>query len=119
MTSTLDAPVQRGFTPQDKRSIATTAAVVVGLHVLGWGVLVLAVAPQRFDLGSTGVLGVGGLVLIGLLVERLHITSGPLAWLASWDLDHVGFGIVGLFVVTWGVALAVWRYGRVEERYSA
>ena len=26
--------------------------------------------------------------------------------------------IVGLFVVTWVVALAVWRYGRIEERWS-
>jgi len=26
--------------------------------------------------------------------------------------------IVGLFVVTWLVALAVWRFGRIEERWS-
>ena len=27
--------------------------------------------------------------------------------------------IVGLFVATWAVALAVWRFGRIEERWSA
>jgi high-affinity nickel-transport protein len=30
----------------------------------------------------------------------------------------VGFAIVGLFVVTWAVAVAVWRLGRIEERWS-
>jgi high-affinity nickel-transport protein len=62
---------------------------------------------------------IGGLVLVGLLVDRLGIDSGPLAWAASLDLDLVGFAIVGLFVVTWVVALAVWRLGRIEDRWSA
>ncbi len=27
--------------------------------------------------------------------------------------------IVGLFVATWAIALSVWRYGHIEERWSA
>ena len=27
--------------------------------------------------------------------------------------------IVGMFVATWAIALAVWRLGRIEERWSA
>ena len=27
--------------------------------------------------------------------------------------------VVGLFVLTWALALGVWRYGRIEERWSA
>jgi high-affinity nickel-transport protein len=61
---------------------------------------------------------IGLLVLTGLIVERLGIDSGPLMWIASLDLGFVGFGIVALFVLTWGVALAVWRFGRIEERWS-
>ena len=34
------------------------ATFVVLLHVLGWGVLVFVVAPQQYELGSTGALGV-------------------------------------------------------------
>jgi high-affinity nickel-transport protein len=52
------------------------------------------------------------------LVERLSIEFGPLVWLASLDLEFVGFAIVGLFVVTWGLAVAVWRFGRIEEKWS-
>ena len=30
-----------------------------------------------------------------------------------------GYAIVGLFVLTWVIALAVWRFGRIEEKWSA
>jgi nickel/cobalt transporter (NiCoT) family protein len=70
-------------------------------------------------LSVTVALVIGLLVLTGLLVERLDIESGPLTWVASLDLGYVGFAIVGLFVVTWGIAVAVWRFGRIEERWAA
>ena len=38
---------------------------------------------------------------------------------ADFDLNNVGFVIVGLFVLTWVVALLVWRFGRIEEKWSA
>jgi high-affinity nickel-transport protein len=57
-------------------------------------------------------------VLTGLVVDRLGVESGPLVWVASLDLGYVGFGIVGLFVLTWALALAVWRFGRIEERWT-
>jgi high-affinity nickel-transport protein len=37
---------------------------------------------------------------------------------ADLDLNSVGFVIVGLFVLTWLVALAVWRLGRIEQRWE-
>ena len=45
------------------RSVGGMAGFVLLLHVLGWGVLVFAVAPHDYHLGSTGVLGVGVLAL--------------------------------------------------------
>lgn len=62
---------------------------------------------------------IGTIELVSILAEKLDITSGPLAAIASVNLDYVGFGIVGLFVLTWVVALAVWRFGRIEEKWSA
>src|SRR4051812_5922970 len=61
---------------------------------------------------------IGVIVLSGLLVDRLGIQSGPLAAIGSADLESVGFVIVGMFVVVWVIAVAVWRFGRVEERFS-
>lgn len=62
---------------------------------------------------------VGGIVLGGLLAEQLDIGSGPLAWLATLDLQFVGFAIVGAFLLTWLIAVVVWRAGRFDERWSA
>ena len=64
-------------------------------------------------------LGIGGVELVSVLTDRLGVTSGPLAWVGGIDLGNVGFWVVGLFAVTWVVALAVWRFGRIEERWSA
>jgi high-affinity nickel-transport protein len=61
---------------------------------------------------------IGTIELISILTDRLSITSGPLAWIGNLDLNNVGFFIVGLFVVTWVVALAVWRFARIEERWA-
>ena len=55
---------------------------------------------------------------ISILTEKLGITSGPLAGSASLDLNYVGYAIVGLFVLTWVVALAVWRFARIEQRFA-
>ncbi len=62
---------------------------------------------------------IGTIELIGVLADRLGIDTGPLAAIATIDLDYVGYGIVALFVISWLTALAVWRFGRIEERWSA
>ena len=61
---------------------------------------------------------IGGVEIVSILTEKLSITSGPLAWVGSLDLNVVGYAIVAMFVLTWIVALAVWRYGRIEEKWS-
>jgi nickel/cobalt transporter (NiCoT) family protein len=62
---------------------------------------------------------IGVIVLAGLLVDRLGIRTGPLAVIGSADLGSVGFVIVGMFVLVWLAALAIWRFGRIEERWGA
>ena len=61
---------------------------------------------------------IGGIELISILTEKLDITSGLLARIGSVDLASVGYWIVGLCLVTWAVALAVWRFGRIEQRWD-
>ncbi|MDT4982251.1 MAG: nickel/cobalt transporter (NiCoT) family protein [Pseudonocardiales bacterium] len=62
---------------------------------------------------------IGTIELTVVLADQANITTGPIASIASIPLDYAGYGIVGLFVVAWLTALAVWRYGRIEERWSA
>ena len=62
---------------------------------------------------------IGTVELIGVLDDQANITTGPLAAIGSIPLDYAGYGIVALFVVAWVIAIAVWRFGRVEQRWSA
>jgi high-affinity nickel-transport protein len=62
---------------------------------------------------------IGTVELIGVFVEQTGVTDGPLAAVAGIPLDYAGYGIVALFVVSWIAAVAVWRLGRIEERWSA
>jgi high-affinity nickel-transport protein len=63
-------------------------------------------------------LGIGTIELAAVLVHA-GIDSGPISALAAVPLDYAGYGIVALFVLSWTVALLVWRLGRIEERWSA
>lgn len=54
------------------------ALVVVTLNVLGWGVLIAVVAPQRFQVGSAGVFGIG-LGVAAFLLGARH----------AFDADHI------------------------------
>jgi len=77
-----------------------------------------------YNLTVTGLsvavaLGVGTIELLAVLADKLGLTGGVWDVVLSLDLNMVGYVIVGLFVVTWAVALAVWHFGHVEERWSA
>jgi high-affinity nickel-transport protein len=62
---------------------------------------------------------IGTIELVGVLADQAHITTGPLAAIAGINLDYAGYAIVGLFLVAWLAAMAVWRFGRIEEKWSA
>jgi high-affinity nickel-transport protein len=62
---------------------------------------------------------IGGIELISILTKKLDITTGLLGAIGSVDLNSVGYWIVALFVATWAVASAVWRLGRIEQRWES
>jgi high-affinity nickel-transport protein len=61
---------------------------------------------------------IGSMELLGLLAEQLGWRGEFWSWLGGIDLNAIGFLIVGLFVLTWAVALLVWRYARIEEKWT-
>jgi high-affinity nickel-transport protein len=62
---------------------------------------------------------IGLATLGGPLAQRLGVHSGPVAWLAGLDMEHLGYGIAALFVGAWTASVAIWKYARIEERWSA
>src|SRR5215207_10593158 len=43
---------------------------------------------------------------------------GPLAYLANLEISAVGLVVALGFVGVWALALAVWRFGRIEQRWT-
>ncbi|MFJ2901649.1 HoxN/HupN/NixA family nickel/cobalt transporter [Streptomyces sp. NPDC091279] len=62
---------------------------------------------------------IGTVELLGLLAEKLDLHGPFWDWVGGLDLNIVGFVIVGLFFATWVIALLVWKFGRIEEKWSA
>jgi high-affinity nickel-transport protein len=61
---------------------------------------------------------IGTVELVGLLTAQLHIHGGVVDWFQAFDINRAGFIIVGLFVGTWVIALAVWKLARIEEKWA-
>jgi high-affinity nickel-transport protein len=62
---------------------------------------------------------IGTIELGGLIARHLNLRGGFWNWLENINLNLLGFVIVAMFIVTWAIALSIWRYGRIEERWSA
>jgi high-affinity nickel-transport protein len=74
-----DAPVRgRAWNRSDRASLAGMAGFVLSLNVVGWGVLLVFVAPRSFTLGDQGVFGVG-----------LGVTAFLLGVRHAFDADHI------------------------------
>jgi nickel/cobalt transporter (NiCoT) family protein len=77
-----------------------------------------------YNLTITGLsvavaLVIGSIEIVSIVSDRLDITTGPIAWVGGLDLNNVGFAIVAVFVLAWVGALAVWHFGRIEEKWNA
>ncbi|CAA0090212.1 High-affinity nickel transport protein [Starkeya nomas] len=88
----------------------------------GWA-FVRPVRKIYYNLVVTGLsvavaLIVGSIEVIGLVAERLELRGPVWDFVSALDLNVTGFVIAGLFVVVWLAALAVWRLGSIEERWS-
>nr|WP_202534386.1 HoxN/HupN/NixA family nickel/cobalt transporter [Streptomyces sp. SID3212] len=62
---------------------------------------------------------IGTVELLGLLAEKLGLHGAFWDWVGGLDLNIVGLVIVGLFFATWLLAMAVWKFGRIEEKWTA
>jgi high-affinity nickel-transport protein len=61
---------------------------------------------------------IGTVEVLGLLGQDGNLTGSGWAWLENFNINTAGFVIVGVFVLTWVVALSIWRFGKIEERWE-
>ncbi|WP_205859608.1 HoxN/HupN/NixA family nickel/cobalt transporter [Phycicoccus flavus] len=89
------------WTSAERRTLAWMAAVVLVLNVVGWGVLLLVVAPAGYELGGAGVFGVGLGVTAFLLGARHAIDADHIAVIDNTTRKLVGEGKKALDTGFW------------------
>src|SRR3954471_15863258 len=70
--------IRHALTPAEWRRAAALSAAVLGLHVVGFFLLLVLVVPQHFSLGAQGAFGLG-----------LGITAYTLGLRHAFDADHI------------------------------
>jgi high-affinity nickel-transport protein len=76
-----------------------------------------------YNLTITGLsvfvaLFIGTVEILGLIATQTNRTGPVWDFLATFNINRAGFVIVGVFVVTWVVALAVWHLGDIERKWE-
>jgi len=67
-------------------------------------------------LSVVAALLIGVIELAQVLARELQLQTGLWRWLQGVDLGTLGYLLVGLFLVTWGLSYGTWKLLRIEER---
>jgi nickel/cobalt transporter (NiCoT) family protein len=62
---------------------------------------------------------IGAVELLGLLGQDGHLNGSVWSFLENFNINTAGFVIVGVFVATWAVALSIWHFGKIEQKWDA
>jgi high-affinity nickel-transport protein len=101
-------------------SLMDTADGAFMSHAYGWA-FSNPVRKVYYNLTVTSLsvavaLVIGAIELLQVTAARLSLDSGPWALLEHLDFGRIGYVVVGLFVVTWGLSVVLWKTRRIEER---
>jgi high-affinity nickel-transport protein len=61
---------------------------------------------------------IGTIEILGLLASEYSLTGGFWDYVKNFNINRAGLIIVGVFVVTWIVALAIWYFGQIEQKWE-
>jgi len=76
-----------------------------------------------YNLTITGLsvfiaLFIGTVEILGLIAQETSLSGGFWSFMQNFNINRAGFIIVGVFIATWIVALAVWHFGDVERKWE-
>ncbi|BFH64070.1 HoxN/HupN/NixA family nickel/cobalt transporter [Paenibacillus azoreducens] len=69
-------------------------------------------------LSVVAALAVGMIELAQITTDKLHLSGGIWNVIASIDFDNLGYFLVASFLLIWGLAVLIWKYFKIEERYT-
>ncbi|HUK94375.1 MAG TPA: HoxN/HupN/NixA family nickel/cobalt transporter [Gaiellaceae bacterium] len=62
---------------------------------------------------------IGTIELLQVMAAKFSLEGGFWSFLDNLDFGHIGYVVVGLFIVTWLFSIALWKSRRIEERWSS
>ena len=76
-----------------------------------------------YNLATTGLsavvaLLIGSIEILQVLANTLGLHGVFFDFIARLDFGSLGYVIVGLFLLAWGLSVALWKFGRLEQRYA-
>ena len=76
-----------------------------------------------YNITTTGLsvavaLLVGTVELMQVLIGMLGLHGRFVDLIAGLDFGILGYLIVGMFLLAWALSVGVWKFGRIEQRYS-
>src|SRR6266516_3115264 len=96
-------------------SLMDTAGGAFMSHAYGWA-FSNPVRKVFYNITVTS-LSVTVALVIGTF-ELLQVLSVS-PWIDRLSFGTLGYGVVGLFVLTWAVSYGIWKVRRIEERWTA
>jgi high-affinity nickel-transport protein len=60
---------------------------------------------------------IGGIEVAQIFAQQLKLTGFFWNYALAFNINKAGFIIVAIFVVIWASALAIWRFGKIENRW--
>ncbi|MGZ4575158.1 MAG: Nickel transporter NicT [Mycobacteriaceae bacterium] len=61
---------------------------------------------------------IGTIELVSVFHDQLKLDDPVTNRIAGLDLNNVGFMIVALFILVWTTAIAYWKFGGIEDRWT-
>jgi nickel/cobalt transporter (NiCoT) family protein len=76
-----------------------------------------------YNITTTGLsivvaLLIGTIEILQVLINMLGLQGPFFDFIAGLDFGFLGYLIVGLFLLAWGLSVALWKFGRIEQRYG-
>ncbi|WP_088227419.1 HoxN/HupN/NixA family nickel/cobalt transporter [Desulfosporosinus sp. FKB] len=73
-----------------------------------------------YNLSVTGIsvvaaLFIGFIELAQIMIPKLGLTGGIWGWIQNLNFGGIGYILVGLFVLSWGVSFLLWKVLRLEN----
>jgi nickel/cobalt transporter (NiCoT) family protein len=61
---------------------------------------------------------IGTVELLGLLSQEFSLSGSFWTFMQSFNINKAGYVIVAVFVVVWVIALAIWKFGNIEQKWD-